>query len=291
MENDKRPYKSPEDCLRAAGMSPGYELKPLAGGDINDTALLTTDCGQRFCIKQHAAAAEDFFAAEAAGLKAITRHCTLRIPQVVCIGQRFILLEYIEAGRKNPHYWQDLGEGLARMHKQKQAHFGFTMDNYCGLTPQRNPPSNDGHAFYRDHRIMYQAQMAFANGLLSAGELKQIESFAWRLEELIPEQDAALLHGDLWAGNIHSDAKGRPVLIDPAAYYGWPEADIAMTLLFGGFSETFYDSYLAVKSLEPGWRQRASIYNVYHLLNHLNLFGGGYRSQVMAVVSRYTSSH
>lgn len=289
MNDDKQLYTDPADCLAAAGCSPRYRLQPLSGGDINDTALLTTDCGNRFCIKQNPAAADDFFAAEAAGLEAIAARTSLRVPEVICVSKNFIVLEYIEAGKKASRYWQDLGEGLARMHIQTRRQFGFTVDNYCGLTPQRNPWLDDGHAFFRDYRILAQATMAFDRGLLNKTELRLLEDFAGRLEDLIPEQAPALLHGDLWAGNIHSDAEGKPVLIDPAAYYGWPEADIAMTLLFGGFAQRFYDSYLAVKPLPAGWRERASLYNVYHLLNHLNLFGGGYGSQAMAVVSRYAS--
>lgn len=279
---------SPEDCLLAAGLSPRYQLQPLAGGDINDTALLTTDCGRRCCIKQHAAAPDDFFAAEAAGLEALAAQKTLRVPEVICVGKEFILLEFIEARGKNASYWQELGEGLARTHMRRQPYFGFVMDNYCGLTPQHNPPTDNGHAFFREQRILFQARLAFDNGLLSADEVKKIEQFSQRLEELIPAQNAALLHGDLWSGNIHSDDRGKPVLIDPAAYYGWPEADIAMTLLFGGFPDEFYNAYQTANPLETGWRTRAAIYNVYHLLNHLNLFGGGYRSQAMAIVSRHS---
>lgn len=290
MNDDKRPITSPADCLAANGLPPDYRLTPLSGGDINDTALLTTTCGRRFCVKRNVDAPADFFASEAEGLKAIAASNTLRVPETVCAAEEFILLEYIEPGKKNPAYWHALGIGLARMHLQKREQFGFGMDNYCGLTPQSNPLTEDGYAFYRDQRILFQAKMAFDKGLLGSGEVKKIESFAKRLPELIPKQDAALLHGDLWAGNIHSDSAGAPVLIDPATYYGWPEADIAMTLLFGGFSDTFYESYRAVHPMEAGWRERAAIYNVYHLLNHYNLFGGAYGSQAMAVVNRYAGS-
>lgn len=173
------------------------------------------------------------------------------------------------------------------MHQQPQEVFGFDRDNYCGLTPQPNPRNPDGFAFYRQHRILYQAQLAFEKGLLNQGELKTIEGFAARLSELVPIQAPALIHGDLWGGNIHSDTSGDPVLIDPAAYWGWPEAEIAMTLLFGGFTEAFYHSYLDVNPLESGWRERATIHNVHHLLNHLNLFGASYHSQVMNAVKRF----
>lgn len=276
------------DWLRAEGLSPHYDLNPLGGGDINDTAVLRTAGGRRFCVKQNAGAPSDFFHAEAAGLSAIADSASLRVPEVVFVAEKFITLEYIPPGRKSPRYWETLGAGLAQMHRQVRQQFGFPIDNYCGLTPQPNTFSKDGHAFFRERRILFQAALAFDKGLLNARELKQIESFANRLTELIPEQQAALLHGDLWSGNIHRDEDGDPVLIDPASYYGWPEADIAMTLLFGGFAEAFYSSYLESNPLAQGWRQRADIYNLYHLLNHLNLFGGGYHGQAMAVVNRYS---
>lgn len=278
---------TPGHWLSRAGFGRDYQLTPLAGGDINDTALLTTASGKQFCIKQNDAAPEDFFAAEAAGLSAIAETDTLRVPRVIFPARRFLLLEYLPAARKKGDYWEKLGQGLAQMHCQKRKQFGFHCDNYCGLSPQRNLTERDGHVFYREHRILFQARLAVEKGLLGIRELKLIERFATRLTDLVPEQAPALIHGDLWSGNVHVDESGDPVLIDPAAYWGWPEADIAMTLLFGGFSESFYQSYLACNPLESGWRDRAPIYNVYHLLNHLNLFGGSYGSQLLATVKRF----
>jgi protein-ribulosamine 3-kinase len=291
MKNDKQSHEewidTPVDWLNKAGFGAAYQLTPLAGGDINDTALLTTASGERFCIKQNHATPADFFAAEAAGLDAIANTGTLQVPRVVFVAKRFLVLEYLPAAGKKPDYWDKLGMGLAQMHRQKRDHFGFGLDNYCGLTPQPNPASGDGYAFYRDHRILYQARLALDKGLLGNSEIDLIERFANKLPDLVPPQSPALIHGDLWPGNIHADDNGDPVLIDPAAYWGWPEAEIAMTLLFGGFDESFYQSYMKCNPLEPGWRERASIYNVYHLLNHLNLFGGSYRSQVLSAVKRF----
>ncbi|MCW8193524.1 fructosamine kinase family protein [Proteobacteria bacterium 005FR1] len=292
MKDDKLREKdwieTPAEWLRDAGYSGRHDLRPLAGGDINDTALLTTASGERFCIKQNRAAAPDFFAAEAAGLQALADTRTLRVPRVVFVSRYFLVLEYLPGGQKKTGYWEALGRGLAEMHRQPQELFGFQRDNYCGPTPQPNPPTPDGYTFYREHRIIYQAKLAFDNGRLQQQELSEVERFANRLAELVPIQRPALIHGDLWGGNIHVDNAGEPVLIDPAAYWGWPEAEIAMTRLFGGFAESFYQSYVETNPLEPEWRERATVYNVYHLLNHLNLFGGSYHSQAMSAVRQFT---
>jgi len=261
--------------------------EPLSGGDICDTVRITTTDGRDLCIKQQAAAPADFFLAEAAGLEALRATGTLRVPEVITAQPTFIALEYIPPGRPGPNYWRDLGEGLAALHRQPAPHFGFTMDNYCGRTPQPNPATTDGHAFFVEQRLMYQGRLAEAAGLLTSRELNKLETLCRKLPELIPEQAPALIHGDLWGGNIHCDETGNPVLIDPAAHWGWPEAELAMTRLFGGFSSGFYEHYTQVNRLDSGWQERVPLYNLYHLLNHLNLFGGGYRAQVNQIVSQY----
>jgi fructosamine-3-kinase len=262
--------------------------EPLSGGDICDTVRITTTDGRDLCIKQQATAPADFFLAEAAGLEALRATGTLRVPEVITAQPTFIALEYIAPGRPGPNYWRDLGEGLAALHRQPAPHFGFTMDNYCGRTPQPNPATTDGHAFFAEQRLMYQGRLAEAAELLSSRELHKLETLCRKLPELIPEQAPALIHGDLWGGNIHCDETGNPVLIDPATHWGWPEAELAMTRLFGGFSTGFYEHYTQVNTLDSGWQERVPLYNLYHLLNHLNLFGGGYHAQVNQIVSRYT---
>ncbi len=263
-------------------------MDPLSGGDICDTSRVTTTDGRDLCIKQQASAPSDFFLAEAAGLEALRDTDTLRVPKVITAQPGFIAMEYLAPGRPGPDYWRQLGEGLAAMHRQPVPSFGFTMDNYCGRTPQPNPTIRSGFEFFAEHRLMYQGRLAEAAGHLSARELQNLERLCQKLPELIPEQLPALIHGDLWGGNIHCDDGGNPVLIDPAAHWGWPEAELAMTRLFGGFSPEFYDHYLSANPLETGWQKRVPLYNLYHLLNHLNLFGGGYHAQVIQVVSRYT---
>src|SRR5690606_14448478 len=213
------------------------------------------------------------------------RRC-LRVPEVLLTGENFILMEYIAAAERHADYWQSLGEGLARLHAERVDCFGFEVDNYCGLTPQPNPPYDNGHEFFRDQRLLYQARLAFDCALLSASELALIEAVAGKLPELVPEQGPALIHGDLWAGNIHVDEEGQPVLIDPAAWWGWPEAELAMTQLFGGFREDCHGACRAVHPLAPGWRERMPLYNLYHLRNRLSRCGRCWHAQIIRVARR-----
>jgi len=259
----------------------------LGGSGWSSVELFDAGDGTRLCVKQSDAAPLDFFRAEAAGLTAMAETNTVRTPAVIHADDNFLVIEFIDSGRRAKDYWQNAGEQLAAMHAQPQPHFGFTMDTYCGLTPQANPAMEDGHRFFGDQRLLPLAQMANEKGLLSKSEVESVEALCKRLPELVPEQPPALLHGDLWSGNIMCDESGQPVLIDPACYWGWPEADLGMTALFGGFSDTFYRAYEAARPLDPGWEERLPLYNLYHLLNHLNLFGSGYYSQVVNILRRY----
>ncbi|WP_347331382.1 fructosamine kinase family protein [Marinimicrobium locisalis] len=260
----------------------------LSGGDICDTTHIVTTDGRDLCIKQQASAPRDFFIAEATGLAALRDAGTLRVPEVYEAREHFIAMEYIAPARRADDYWRRLGEGLAHMHRQPAPAFGFSIDNYCGRTPQPNPETPSGHEFFAEHRLMYQGRLAHEQGHLDSHELDALERLCTRLPTLIPDQSPSLIHGDLWGGNIHGDEQGHPVLIDPATHWGWAEAELAMTRLFGGFDPEFYEHYLAVNPLEPGWRERVPLYNLYHLLNHLNLFGSSYYPQVIQVVSDYS---
>jgi len=264
------------------------ERQALSGGDICETERLVTSDGRHFCAKQQRAAPHDFFTAEAHNLHALARTETLRVPRVYAAEPSFILLEYLEPASPAPDYWENLGRGLAQLHSQKAPCFGFDQDNYCGRTPQPNPHRTSGHHFFAEYRLLYQGQLALEQDFLSSDEYQNLEALCQRLTERIPDQEPALLHGDLWGGNIHTDSQGQPVLIDPACYWGWPEADIAMTRLFGGFADRFYHSYLELRPLEPGWEERLPLYNLYHLLNHLNLFGGSYYPQVIQTIRRFS---
>ena len=201
-------------------------------------------------------------------------------------GDNWLLLPLIESSHLPPN-WSHLGRGLAQLHSQKQTAFRFDHDNFCGPTPQPNTPCDDGYRFFADQRLSHQGYLNLAAGHLTTAELKQLKQLCLRLPELIPPQNPALLHGDLWSGNVLFDTTGTPHLIDPACHFGWPEADLAMTLLFGGFDPEFYHSYGEVRALEPGWQDRAELYNLYHLLNHLYLFGASYYLPVKSILNRY----
>jgi fructosamine-3-kinase len=261
--------------------------RPAAGGCINNGVHLETESGARFFLKTNANAPAEMFAREAEGLAALAATGELRVPAVHLVGEDFLLLEDLRPGRRATDYWEAFGRGLARLHAHTSPRFGFEHDNYIGSTPQPNRWSEDGYAFFAQQRLGYQVRLARENGLLVASEAAAIKRLAARLPQLVPPQPASLLHGDLWAGNALADAQGAPAIIDPAAHYGWAEAELGMTALFGGFPPAFYAAYEAQRPLAAGWRERLPLYNLYHLLNHLNLFGSGYYGQVMEVMSRF----
>jgi fructosamine-3-kinase len=214
------------------------------------------------------------------------------VPRPLLVGERFLLLEYLEPAPPGPRAWEVLGRQLAALHAHTAPAFGFPHANYLGSTPQPNTTTADGFQFFGEQRLLFQARLAHERGLLPAEGLHQAERLAGRLSELVPAQPASLIHGDLWSGNVIPGPDGALGLIDPAAHYGWAEAELAMTALFGGFPAGFYSAYaeaaLALgRPLAPGWRERFPIYNLYHLLNHLNLFGRSYLGEVAALLQRY----
>jgi len=231
------------------------------------------------------------FVAEARGLTLLQSAAAVAVPAVIGTGETddpaWIVLEWVEAGRRVKDFFTAFGSGLAALHAHAQPRFGLEQDNYIGTLPQQNRQEDDGVAFFIDHRLAPQLDAALRAGRLDARAGVLFEELFARLPDLLPAEPPALLHGDLWSGNFMTGAEGYAVLIDPAVYYGFREADVAMTLLFGGFDEAFYDAYHAVRPLVPGWRDRMDVYNLYPLLVHVNLFGGGYAGQVMQILRRY----
>ena len=275
------------EWLRQQGGGAVVSSRPAAGGCINNGVHIETETGAAFFLKTNSHAPADMFAREAEGLAALAATHTLRVPEVHLVEPGFLLLEDLQPAARAADYWQVLGRGLAQLHTHTSPQFGFAHDNYIGSTPQPNGWIADGFAFFAERRLGYQARLAHSRDLLTAAEAAAVERLAARLPQLVPPQPASLLHGDLWAGNAIADGYGAPALIDPAAYYGWAEAELGMTALFGGFPAEFYMAYEAERPLEPGWRGRLDLYNLYHLLNHLNLFGRSYHGQVMEIVRRY----
>ncbi len=273
---------------REQGHGEPSDLRPASGGCINDGGVLTTASGARFFLKQNAAAPADMFLREAEGLQALATPEGPRVPEPLLWGPGFLLLEDLRPAPPQPGYWEAFGRRLAALHEHTNDRFGFHHDNYIGSTPQPNPWTEDGHLFFAEHRLRFQARLAHQRGLLDSSDLQRVEVLAERLPELVPEQPASLIHGDLWSGNAITGPQGEPAIIDPAAHFGWAEAELGMTALFGGFPAAFYAAYEEAHPLEPGWRARLPLYNLYHLLNHLNLFGAGYLGQVRAVLARFT---
>lgn len=252
------------------------------GGCINQTFLICGQDGRQFFVKLNDARHHPMFAAEATGLEAIAATQTLRVPLPVAHGtsgaHNFLVLEYLEL---NPHGdARLLGAQLAAMHRCTNEQFGFAQDNFIGTTPQPNGWKNDWIAFWREQRLGFQLRLAAQNGhggkLQTLGE-KLLNALPAFFAGYTPQP--ALLHGDLWGGNHAFLADGTPVIFDPAPCYGDRECDLAMTELFGGYSADFYAAYRANYPLDVGYAVRKELYNLYHILNHANLFGGGYVRQ------------
>lgn len=259
----------------------------VGGGCINQGTILETASGPTLFLKTNTSAPADMFPREAEGLRALTVPDGPHVPQVFLVDTAFILLEDLQPARRMDGYWEIFGRQLAALHDHTARRFGFENDNYIGSTPQPNPWTADGFEFFAEHRLRFQAGLAAKNGLLGSQELGKVEQLVRRLRDLIPEQPASLIHGDLWGGNALADQTGAPALIDPATHFGWAEAELGMTRLFGGFPEAFYRAYREVRPWPPGLEARLPVYNLYHLLNHLNLFGSGYFGQVKATLNRF----
>jgi fructosamine-3-kinase len=265
------------------------------GGDINDAFQLTLEDGRQIFAKTNARATPAFFAAEARGLAWLAEPGSLALPRVVGVGTGeagatpFLLLEWIEAGPRASDFDEQLGSGLAELHRSGAAHFGLDHDNFIALLPQDNTPEASWAAFYAECRLAPLLERARRQGLCDAELERGAESLLARLGELVgPPEPPARLHGDLWGGNLHVDARGRPVLIDPSAYAGHREIDLAMMRLFGGFGERVFEAYAASHPLAPGHRERVPLYQLYPLLVHLCTFGSGYLGQVARCVARYS---
>lgn len=256
-------------------------VRAIGGGCINQTYRIDNGT-QRYFVKLNDSGSLAMFEAEVAGLLEIRQANAIRVPVPICHGENnqvaWLVLEYLELGGHGKA--SDLGEQLAMLHRSAAKQFGWFRDNTLGQTPQINTQASDWVDFWRVRRLQYQLDLAATNGF--HGKLQQLgEQLLCDLDKLLPKspQLPSLLHGDLWGGNYAYDQSGNPVLFDPAVYYGDREADIAMTELFGGFSADFYAAYRYNYPLDSGYNTRKVVYNLYHILNHLNLFGSSYRHQ------------
>ena len=265
----------------------------LAGGCINQAVCLVGE-GRQYFVKLNQAEHLEMFTAEAAGLNEIRGSGAIRAPEPICTGTGegtgWLVLEFITMDSPGQETSTLLGKQLAEMHRHTAPSFGWSRDNTIGTTPQSNHQTQDWIAFQREHRIGFQLQLAGKNGapatLLDRGQ-RLLQELPALFTDYQPQ--ASLLHGDLWGGNWGCSENGVPVLFDPAVYYGDREADLAMTELFGGFDDRFYQSYRQVWTVDPGYKTRKVLYNLYHILNHYNLFGGGYARQALGMVDTLIS--
>jgi fructosamine-3-kinase len=268
------------------------ECSEEGGACINRGYRVAGSAGVYF-VKLNRAGRRTMFDAEAEGLRAIAQTGAVRVPAPLCTGEdrnhSWLVLEHLSLASGPAGTMAALGEQLARLHRSSAVRFGWHRDNTIGATPQPNRWTASWIEFWRTLRLGFQLELAARNGY--AGALQR------RGELLLAHLDAllghapppALLHGDLWGGNAAATVAGEPVVFDPACYYGDREADLAMTELFSGFAPAFYSAYRAAWPVDAGYSVRRDLYNLYHVLNHLNLFGGGYRAQAEGMIERLLS--
>lgn len=259
----------------------------VGGGCIN-TAYRLEGSDADYFVKLNRPDRQAMFAAEYAGVEEMAGCAAVRVPEAIAHGSTaehaFLVLQYLPLHPISTASDRLLGRQLAAQHSVQQPFFGWRQDNTIGSTPQINQRCSDWVEFWRDQRLAFQLQLAAEHG--HGGKLQKLgERLCASLEAFFSDYSPqpALLHGDLWSGNAAADAQGQPVIFDPACYYGDREADLAMTELFGGFSSDFYAAYKEACPLDPGYAVRKALYNLYHVLNHLNLFGGGYRGRAEAL--------
>lgn len=289
------------DLRRAVEQALGDRVtgaSPLAGGDINQAFAVALAGGREVFVKSNDHADARMFPCEAQGLAWLAEAGAVPVPAVLAVsdagggGPAFLVLEMLRPGRKRRDYDELLGRGLAALHRAGAESFGLHQDNFIGTLPQDNTPCPTWGGFYAGRRLMPQVRMAVDRGPMPQAWVADFERLAARLDDpdddlVGPTEPPARLHGDLWGGNLHADAGGNPVIIDPAVYGGHREVDLAMLALFGGVSERMYDAYQEAYPLAPGWTGRVPLYQLYPLLVHVNLFGSSYLGAVERALRRY----
>jgi fructosamine-3-kinase len=266
--------------------------EPVEGGNIARSWRVELNNRRTIFVKTGYPTAAHY-AAEADGLRELAKCRAIRVPEVLAAGEDFLALEFISRGRMARNFSETLGRGLAELHRVSAGSFGFRSDNFIGATAQRNSPplprEKGWGAFYWEYRLLPQWKLAEKNGLPDSRSMKMFGLLENRIDHWLGPvgEPPVLLHGDLWGGNAITDANGDPVLIDPAVYYGHRETDLAMMKLFGGIPDRAFKAYQEIHPLTRGAEERMGLYQLYHLLNHWNLFGQSYADQVMAMLNRY----
>lgn len=264
------------------------DTRSVGGGCINQGYKISSNDAEYF-VKLNQANQVEMFAAEAVGLEQMYATKTITVPEPICWGtaanSSYIVLQWLDLGGGNSQSWTEMGRQLAAMHREGIAeHFGWSRNNTIGSTPQVNTWMDNWADFFAEQRIGYQLKLAKRRGGSFPDTDRVVSAVRDKLASRQPE--ASIVHGDLWSGNAAITTDGAPVILDPATYYGDRETDIAMTELFGGFPSAFYQGYNEGWELDPGYQQRKSIYNLYHVLNHFNLFGGGYGDRAKRIIQQ-----
>lgn len=268
-------------------------LSAVSGGCIATTQKITCADGSAYFMKSGGTAG--MFIKEANGLREIAKSATITVPEVLGVGEDFLLLSYIMSGSRSRDFYEKFAIAYAQMHRYKAEYYGFYEDNFIGNTVQKNIPKGEEvdnwPLFYFNKRLKFQFDLAEANAYIDPNFRRLFSKLENRIDRIIPPSidGPSLLHGDLWGGNYMHNAQGEAVLIDPAVYYGDREADLAMTKIFGGFPPEFYKTYNETFPLNPGWEYRENIYKLYHILNHLNLFGTSYLSEAHTLIRCYVN--
>ncbi|MCC8188402.1 MAG: fructosamine kinase family protein [Bacteroides sp.] len=270
-------------------------MEEILGESLNDFCLTTgriaTLSGKAYFLKT--GPESPAYICEAHSLREIAAAKAIRTPKVIAAGENFLLTEFIETGYADTSFFQHLATQLARLHRITSEAYGFYENNYIGANPQPNLPeakeSSDWVLFYFNKRLLFQYKLAESRGFVTSELRSGIHFIEKHIHSILQgsEEPPTLLHGDLWAGNFLCSSQGEPVLIDPAVYYGHREADLAMTRLFGGFAPEFYRTYQQTYPLQPQWEYRENIYKLYHVLNHLNLFGRSYLAEAEYLIRFY----
>jgi fructosamine-3-kinase len=271
------------------------KTRSVAGGDINEAARIELSDGRRAFVKTNLSAPRGMFPAEARGLRWLSEAGALRLPEVYAVcredatGQAaYLVLEWIEPGSPSAGFDENLGRGLAQLHRAHAPHFGFDSDNFIGSLPQDNGCEANWPEFFWKRRLLPQVKRAVSAQRLDISTERSFEKLSHCLTELFPvTEPPARLHGDLWGGNLHTDSSGLPCLIDPAVYGGHREMDLGMMRLFGGFSPRVFAAYAESFPIAPGFEERLALLQLYPLLVHVNLFGGGYATSVKKAVAHY----